>query len=470
MNGTSSDLVLVPQLIVNPAFSLVRGPYLQSGSDDTVTVRWRTTSATDSRIVYGLAPDALTSSVDDPTFTTEHELALTGLTADETYFYAVGDATSLLVGGDDRHFFLTAPVPGTPKPTRIWVLGDSGTANQNARDVRDAYYVFTGNEHTDLWLMLGDNAYPIGSDSDYQSALFDIYPDMLRKSVLWTTLGNHDGASADSATQTGPYYDIFTLPTAGEAGGINSGTEAYYSFDYGNVHFVVLESFETDRTPGGAMLTWMASDLAANTRDWTIAYWHHPPYSKGSHDSDTEGELIDMRQNALPILESHGVDLVLSGHSHSYERSFLIDGHYGDSSTFMPSMQIDAGDGDPNGDGAYTKPGPGPLPNQGAVYAVAGNAGQISGGTLDYPAMFISWNMLGSMVLDFDNERLDAIFLDSTGAILDQFAIIKGACDDPDGDGVCTPDDNCPFDPNPLQEDIDADGLGDRAPAWCGRT
>ncbi|NIQ19604.1 MAG: hypothetical protein GTN95_05275, partial [Gammaproteobacteria bacterium] len=200
------------------------------------------------------------------------------------------------------------------------------------------------------------------------------------------------------------YYDIFTLPAAAEAGGLSSGTEAYYSFDYGNIHFVVLDSFETDRSVGGAMLTWLAADLAANTRDWIVAYWHHPPYSKGSHDSDTEAELIDMRQNALPILESHGVDLVLTGHSHSYERSFLIDGHYGDSTTFVPAMQIDAGDGDPNGDGAYTKPGPGPMPNGGAVYAVAGSAGQISGGPLNHPAIFVSLNVLGSMVLDFDGD------------------------------------------------------------------
>ena len=65
-----------------------------------------------------------------------------------------------------------------------------------------------------------------------------------------------------------------------------------------------------------------------------IAFCHHPPYTKGSHDSDADIELMEMRQNALPILEDAGVDLVLSGHSHSYERSFLIDGHYGTSSTF----------------------------------------------------------------------------------------------------------------------------------------
>ena len=99
--------------------------------------------------------------------------------------------------------------------------------------------------------------------------------------------------------------------------GVPSGTEAYYSFDFANVHFVVLDSQESPRTPAGAMLGWLEADLASTTRHWIVAYWHHPPYSKGSHDSDdpadSGGRLIDMRQYALPILEDHGVDVVFSG-------------------------------------------------------------------------------------------------------------------------------------------------------------
>ena len=147
--------------------------------------------------------------------------------------------------------------------------------------------------------------------------------------MLWPTLGNHDGRSADSTTESGPYYDIFSLPRNGEAGGVASGTEAYYSFDYGNMHFICLDSNETDRSADGAMMTWLEADLAANDKEWVIAFWHHSPYSKGHYDSDELGRSIDLRQNAVPLLERYGVDLVLTGHSHSYERSYLIDGHYG---------------------------------------------------------------------------------------------------------------------------------------------
>ena len=413
------------------AQTIARGPYLQLGTSSSIVVRWRTSVATDSRVQFGSTPAALTTMVSSPTLTTEHVVTLTGLSADTSYYYSVGSTTQVLAGADTSHFFVTAPTPGVAQPTRIWVIGDAGTADANAAAVRDAYVNFTGTRHTDLWLMLGDNAYQSGTDAEYQTAVFNMYPTLLRQSVVWPTLGNHDGVAADSATQSGPYYDIFTLPKNGEAGGLASGTEAYYSFDFGNIHFTVLDSFETSRAPNGAMLTWLANDLAATTQPWIIAFWHHPPYSKGSHDSDTDIELIEMRQNALPILEAAGVDLVLTGHSHSYERSYLLDGHYGSSSTLTPSMIRDGGSGRVDGTGAYGKSALDSVPHEGAVYAVAGSSGQTSAAPLNHPVMFISLLKLGSMVLDIDGNRLDARFIDNTGATGDYFTIVKGVTPKP---------------------------------------
>ena len=274
--------------------------------------------------------------------------------------------------------------------------------------------------------MLGDNAYYHGTDNEYQRAVFNTYPQVLPRTVLWPTLGNHDGDTADSTTESGPYYDIFSLPRNGEAGGVASGTEAYYSFDYGNMHFICLDSYGTDRSADGAMMTWLEADLAANDKEWVIAFWHVSPYSKGNHDSDREDQAISMRQNAVPLLERYGVDLVLTGHTHSYERSYLIDGHYGLSDTFTDALKKTPGDGSATGDGAYRKPATVGAPHAGAVYVVAGNAGLIkTGGSLDHPAMPVSFRILGSMVLDVNGNRLDAKFLGSTGDIWDAFTILK---------------------------------------------
>ncbi|MDQ5858239.1 MAG: metallophosphoesterase [Acidobacteriota bacterium] len=430
-NGTSTDVSFDLELSGSTGASVTRGPYLQSGTPTSAIVRWRTDLATGSRVRYGTAPESLTGIADGAAGATEHTVTVTGLSPNTLYYYSVGTSTETLAGGDATFFFRTHPLVGTSVPTRVWILGDSGTANASAQAVRNAYVSFTGTRATDAWLMLGDNAYSNGTDAEYQNAVFNMYPGILKQAFLWPTLGNHDTAGSSNPPASLPYYQIFNLPVNGEAGGTASGTEDYYSFDRGNIHFVCLDSMTSDRSPTGPMATWLANDLSATTQEWLIAFWHHPPYSKGSHDSDSDQQLGDMRQNFLPILEDYGVDLVLTGHSHSYERSFLLDGHYGTSGTLLPSMIKDGGSGRPAGTGAYSKPTGGLGAHEGAVYAVAGSSGQASGGTLNHPAMFISLNQLGSMVLDVDGNRLDAKFLRETGAIDDSFTIVKGTAATP---------------------------------------
>ncbi len=398
--------------------SLTRGPYLQIGTPTSITIRWRTDLPTDSRVQYGLDAANLTESASDDEVTTEHILSLADLLPDTKYYYAAGAGDTNFAGGAD-YFFVTAPA--SSRPTRIWVIGDSGTAT-----------IPGGERYTDLWLMLGDNAYFEGTDAQYQLAVFRTYPEMLRQTVVWPTIGNHDTYDAYPDGHIA-YSDIFTLPTRGEAGGIPSGTENYYSFDFGNIHFICLDSEVSDHTTNGPMLTWLQQDLAANTNTWLVAFWHSPPYSHGSHDSDDpfEFNLVDMRQNVVPILESYGVDLVLCGHSHCYERSFLLDGHYDFSSTLTDSMLKDSGSGQPEDTGAYLKSDAGPTPHQGTVYVVNGSSGWATVGAMDHPAMFRSLLRTGSLVLDVDGNRLDAKFLRETGAIDDHFTVLKGAPPEP---------------------------------------
>lgn len=405
--------------------TLRRGPYLQNGSHTNITLRWRTDLPVDSQVRYGGSLNNLNLTNADSASVTDHVATLTGLLPDTKYFYAVGSSTSELIGPSTNHFFCIAPVPGAVKNTRLWVLGDSGTASAEQVSVRDAYENFTGARHTDLWLMLGDNAYYSGLDSEYQAGLFNIYTNLLVKSVLWPAVGNHDTAQAQDFVDTYPYFDIFTLPKQGEAGGVASGTEHYYSFNHANIHFICLDSMTGGRYTNSPMYQWLTNDLASVTSDWVIAYWHHPPYTKGSHDSDFESELIEMRQVFLPVLEQGGVDLVLSGHSHSYERSYLLDRHYGGSASMVESMKLNAGSGRESETGPYLKHLLNPVAHQGAVYAVVGCSGWISGGELNHPAMRVSLNQLGSLVLDINGNRLDATFLNETGSTNDAFTILK---------------------------------------------
>jgi hypothetical protein len=195
------------------------------------------------------------------------------------------------------------------------------------------------------------------------------------------------------------------------------------------------------------MYLWCQNDLQNTMSDWIVAFWHHPAYSKGSHDSDTEGRLVEMRQNFLPLLESYGVDLVLSGHSHSYERSFFLNGHYGNSDTFDPLLHTVGitgnGNGRSDGEGAYLK---GIGSSSGATYITGGSSGQVStSGALNHEAMYYSVADLGSCILEVDGGIMEVKFLNNEGTIGDYFTIEKeldcvtgASCDDMD---VCTVND-----------------------------
>ena len=112
--------------------SVTRGPYLQSGTPGNVVVRWRTDTATDSRVSYGTGSANLSDVVDDLTSTIEHEVSLTSLTADTKYYYSVGSTTEML-SSDTDHYFVTNPTVGARKNSRIWIIGDSGTGDSDAR-------------------------------------------------------------------------------------------------------------------------------------------------------------------------------------------------------------------------------------------------------------------------------------------------------------------------------------------------
>ena len=420
---------------LNAQTEAIRGPYLQIGTPTSVLIRWRTNMPTESTVNFGTSLGNLNNTISNSTLNTEHEILLDGLTENTTYYYEISDMNGVYVTESIDQYLKTPPLVGDKQFVRAWILGDAGTGNLYQENVRDAYYDYVNNTishpgQTDMMLFLGDNAYDNGTDSEYQTGMFDVYHEQLKKSVAWSTLGNHEGHTANSFTQSGPYYDIFSLPKAGEAGGIPSGTEAYYSFDYANIHFIILESHQlyNDTT----QMEWCTADIQSTSQDWIVAIFHHPPYTKGSHNSDTEPELIAMRENFLPILESNGVDLVLSGHSHSYERSFYLNGHYGKSYTFSGDRHTVGYNGCLSGksdteDNAYLKR---ETDTKGAVYITTGSAGKISGGSLNHRAMYASLNQLGSCVLEVDSDgnigqNLTVKFINDIGNISDYFTIHK---------------------------------------------
>lgn len=439
-NGTTtSDADFDAQItgVIHIVPALVRGPYLQMGNDNAFTVRWRTNVACKSKVEVGTVFGTYPTVVNDPNIVTDHEVRVTGLTPDTKYYYRFGSDLDLLQG-DTTNFYVTAPV--TPRRVTIAAYGDCGR-NDNSYQTGSLaayknYLSSIGLKAADMMILIGDNAYNSGTDVEFQNNFFNAYQgNILKNHMLFPAPGNHDYNNGSQFDLNVPYYSIFSMPQNGECGGVASNTEAYYSYDWGDVHFLSLDSYgkgngNTTRMYDtmGAQVQWIKADLAANTKKWVIAYWHHPPYTMGSHNSDGEAELINIRQNFIRILERYGVDLIICGHSHDYERSYLMKGHYGNEASFNAATHaVDNSSGKYDGSAnscPYTTTSD--KVDHGTVYVVSGSAGASGGVQGGYPhnAMPFSFNEGGMFFMDINNNRLDAKFINKDGNIRDQFTIM----------------------------------------------
>lgn len=424
------------------ATEITRGPLLQMVSGEGITITWKTNEPTPSVILYGTSENLLSSVIKKDILLIDHEMRITGLLPDTKYYYAIANGNDILEGSY-RNYFITAPLANTTRKIRIGVFGDAGTGDRHQKTGRDRYLqLFKKENGGEVAIMLGDNAYNTGTDHEYQTNFFDVYDDnIFNNHVIFPIPGNHEYYSPGV-----PYFSVFSLPTASESGGVPSGTESYYSFNYGNIHFIMLNSMGHDngtllRDSTGDQALWLKKDLKANagTHKWTIACLHHPPYTNGTHSSDGEPELSGIRQQITPILERYGVDAVLAGHSHVYERSFLIQGHTGNSNSFKASPPAGGNlvsgssaryDGTTNSCPYFTVD---TVEKKGTVYVVAGSAGQIGGGTNGDLPVFYYKNYSGTtggesgvLYLEVQDNRLDAKFIGLSGTVRDQFTIMKG--------------------------------------------
>jgi acid phosphatase type 7 len=420
---------------------LLRGPYLQMATPTSMTVRWRTNVYDRSRVKYGLTSDNLDMQADDSTLVNEHIITLKGLKPSTKYFYTVGNLADTTLQGDEQNYFYTFPETGSQQLIRIAGFGDCGNNSINQRSVRDQVVNYLGDKYLNAWILMGDNAYSDGTDAEFQAKFFNLYKDhLLKKYPLYPVPGNHDYHDFNSSPANDQnkiaYYQNFSLPTQGEAGGVASNTESYYSYDLGNVHFLALDSYGPDKKGThifdqmGEQAEWVKKDLAANkNKQWVVAYWHHPPYTMGSHDSDKESLLVKIRENFIKILEDGGVDLVLCGHSHVYERTKLIKGYYGkeadfDAKKYEISSSTALYDGSENS-APYLK---GKTNTDGTVYVVSGSAGALGGHKATYPhnAMYYSNHEVGGAVmLEVEGNRLDLKWICSDGKIGDHFTMMK---------------------------------------------
>lgn len=236
-----------------------------------------------------------------------------------------------------------APLPADPAPvgstkvvsdggttttatgtTRFIAIGDFGITSDTERRVAD----FVLAQRFDVVITLGDNNYPSGSADTIDVNIGKYYASLIfpyrghfgpgaKENRFFPSLGNHDWMTAGAR----PYLDYFTLP----------GNERYYEFERGNVHFFAIDSdpHEPDGIDADSVQAkWLEARVRASRAPFQVVYMHHPPYSSARH-------------GPTPALQwpyrAWGIDLVLAGHDHTYERlevgglTYVVNGLGGNS-------------------------------------------------------------------------------------------------------------------------------------------
>ncbi len=416
--------------------TITRGPYLQSTSKASTYICYNTDSLTFTKISYGLTKQNLNSVFLNTTDTTTHFALITNLQANTKYYYTINITNA--INCLDTFYFITNPENNTLQKMRFMALGDCGSGYQSQYNLKKAigYY---NKKHLNGILLLGDNAYENGLESEYQTNFFNPFKTnfYFPNSCIYPSPGNHDYANDYNLTLTHqiPYYTIFKTPQLGELGGLASNHKEFYSYNYGNIHFVSLDSYGIELNTFhiwdtlGPQYTWLQQDLQQDNSLWKIVYFHHPPFTMGSHNSDSETELVLIRERLSKLLEKYGVDLVINGHSHTYERSWLQKGHYGLETSFNKTLHVvDSSsatyDGSQNSC-PYVKD---TLTNNGTVYIVAGEAGKIGSVQSSYPhnsKYFSDASKTGALFFEIENNRLDAFYLEEDSLIHDSFTMFK---------------------------------------------
>jgi acid phosphatase type 7 len=326
---------------VRAANGFSRQPYLQRVLRDRASILW-TAFQPAAAAVAVIAPDgsytsfAATATPFTPDVTalpaTYHQFKadITGLQPGTVYQYKITMGGASMASDPYLNSFQT-PKPGN---FSFLVLGDSGM--DTPEQVSLIGQMLTEPGITKV-IHVGDIAYESGTFAQFEQNFFALYAPMLSRVPFFTTPGNHEYLTNSAA----PYLSVYSTPDssvpAQDAG-------RYYSFDWGDAHFVSLDSNLLPLDAGPRMLAWLDADLAATGKYWKVVFLHHPPYPTGNHLGDPICELV--QQSVNPIVERHGVQLVLAGHEHGYERSFpLLSGQKANPSGPSTTYLISGGGG-----------------------------------------------------------------------------------------------------------------------------
>jgi hypothetical protein len=190
---------------------------------------------------------------------------------------------------------ITLTLPNKEDSVRFMLVGDTGTGSRQQHELAQLMIRYRRAFPFEFALMVGDNMYGSEKAEDYKKKFEDVYRPLLDQEVkFYASLGNHDESNQR-------FYEHF-----------NMNGDEYYNFKKGPVSFYALNSNYMDKK----QLAWFEEKLKGDTSEWKVVFFHHPPYSSGGK----HGSEVELREVVEPLFIRYGVNLVLAGHEHFYER------------------------------------------------------------------------------------------------------------------------------------------------------
>lgn len=346
-----------------PVFTAM--PYLQPGpggampndGEESITIAWQTNAVKATYALSfgekGFTESAIVSQINAQGKGKEfegrinHTAVLTGLKLNRKYKYQVLMNGERLLEG----FFTTRKGPGSA--VRFVSFGDNSFGDISDRAI--AYEAYRAKP--DFIMNTGDLVYESGLDNEYARYFFPVYnadeagrrigAPLLRSVPLYSVIANHDVEGKDDKKHpvadftknpdslgyytnlhlpgNGPTDPTYPTPIIGpddviglfkNAAGRRFPSQANYSFDYGDAHFLCLDSNIYVDPTDSSLQTWIERDLSLSTAPWKFVVYHHPAFNVG----DDHYTVQHMRVLS-PLFEKHGVQMVFSGHEHNYQRS-----------------------------------------------------------------------------------------------------------------------------------------------------
>jgi predicted MPP superfamily phosphohydrolase len=317
---------LAVQQVTDPTpVAVLRFPYLQNVTNSRASILWATFEFAVGQVRYtsdGInyqtvvataRPFSASANLGLSTDCVLYQADLTGLSPNTDYFYTVSlNGQDVASAGEAR--FTTAGAG----PFKFVVVGDSGWGDFQS-DAQGLIANLIAGEKPALVVHTGDLVYnPTGTFDSYQRNYFNYFAAAMCSAPFFPCPGNHEYDVPNAI----PYLSVHSLPFENVP---LPDRGRYYSFDWGNVHFVSIDAYQSLNravNANGPMLRWLDNDLRSTRQFWRIVYFHPPPYAGGVNQGDIQSQWA--RDYMVPIFERYGVQVVFSGHEHSYQRSLPI--------------------------------------------------------------------------------------------------------------------------------------------------